>query len=350
MNRLEFVARSVVILSVGLPAFFSLLAVSQTPALVNQSTSGHHSFSTTEELKVLDLRPAAVSLLNPPIIHRIATARWDPQNIRGVVVLESAGNGAKLRYPNGLQYFLPSNLYSPSSRPIIASDEKTGTLTVRSGRSGFPPRLEDPKSWSIQLPTDNMRDINGDGWPEVVITDYSGGAHCCTDLTVLSLRPKGPVCIFSQKLGSASAELSDLDSDGKMEIVTTRLEEYALGTFAFGTYGVPVIYAAGSDGVYRVDTRAFQDVLRGDLDKELAEISTRGVDITYEEQNTRRIDLFFLKYLINEKTEAYAQLKEITPYVQVSVPEILGIVKRTLKTVAPEVLTEPEWIQLSNQR
>jgi hypothetical protein len=47
--------------------------------------------------------------------------------------------------------------------------------------------------------------------------------------------------------------------------------------------------------------------------------------------------------------EAYAQLKEITPDVQLSAPEILGVVKKTLKTIAPEVLTEPEWIELSNQ-
>ena len=295
---------------------------------------------------VLDARPGAVSLLNPPAIPRGAAARWDPQNIRGTVLFESSGDSTKLRYSNGSQFVLPSKLCSPSGEPTIASDEKTGTLTVS---SGFPLTQGNPKPWSIQLPTNQMRDINGDGWPEVVFTDYSGGAHCCTHITVLSLRPNGPVCIFSEDLGSAGAKFSDLEGDGRMEIVTTRLAEYALGSFAMGTYGIPVIYAADSNGLYRVNTRAFTNVLRGDLDRELAEISTRGVDIEAEEFDSQRVDLFFLKYLTDQRGDAYAVLNEIIPTEQLGVPAVQGKVAETLKAFAPEVLTEQEWIELSNR-
>jgi hypothetical protein len=296
---------------------------------------------------VMDARLPAVSLLNPPVIQPVAVASWDSQNIRGVVLFEARGNDTILRYPNGSQFVLSSKLYSPNGKPFIAEDAKTGTLTVS---SGFPMNQENWKPWSIQLPTDKMRDINGDGWPEVVLADYSGGAHCCTRVTVLSVRPTGPVCIFSEELGSASVRFSDLNNDSRMEIVTTRLAEYALGSFASGTYGIPVIYAANSKGVYQIDTRAFADVLKGDLDAELTEISTRGVGIEAEEFDSQRVDLFFLKYLNNQRSEAYVVLNELIPTEELSVPAILGKVKQTLKAFAPEVLTEPKWVDLSNQR
>jgi len=295
---------------------------------------------------VMDARLPAVSLLNPPILQRMAVGRWDPQNIRGAVVFESKGDDAILRYPNGSQFVLSSKLYSPNGKPFIAMDAKTGTLTVS---SGFPVNQENWKPWSMQLPTDRMHDINGDGWPEVVLADYSGGAHCCTQITVLSLRPKGPVCIFSEEAGSAPVTFSDLNNDGRMEIVTYRLAEYALGSFAMGTYGIPVIYAADSSGVYEVNTRAFRSVLLTDLSKEFDEISRRGVDIEAEEFDTQRVDLFFLKYLNNRRSEAYAVLNELVPTEQLSVPAIVGKVEKTLKEIAPEVLTELEWRSLRAQ-
>src|SRR5258708_40038472 len=119
---------------------------------------------------VLDVRSPSISLLNPPIIEPTARAKWDPQNVRGAVVFESDGDDAVLLYPNGSRYVLSSKLYSPNGKPFIASDARTGTLTVS---SGFPMNQENWKPWSVQFPTDRMRDINGDGWPEVVLADYS---------------------------------------------------------------------------------------------------------------------------------------------------------------------------------
>jgi hypothetical protein len=247
------------------------------------------------------------------------------------VVFESEGDDAVLLYPNGSRYALSSKLYSPNGKPFIASDARTGTLTVS---SGFPMNQENWKPWSVQFPTDRMRDINGDGWPEVVLADYSGGAHCCTRVTVLSVRPKGPVCVFSEELGSAPVRFSDLNGDGRMEIVTDRLAEYALGSFAQGTYGIPVIYAPGSNGAYQVNTKAFTNVLLGDLGKEIARISARGTDIDAQEFDSQRVDLFFLKYLTGQRSDAYSLLGEIAPTEELSVSAVLGKVRETLKALA----------------
>ena len=192
-----------------------------------------------------------------------------------------------------------------------------------------------------------MRDINGDGWPEIVLIDYSGGAHCCTHLTILSLRAKGPVCILSEELGSASAEFHDLYGNGTLEITTARLAEYALGSFAEGTYAIPVIYSAGSDGVYRVNTRAFPDVLNADLSKELAEFSAQGADTGAEQRDTLRVNLFVLNYLLDRKSEAYQSLSGIVATDELGIPAVFAKVVETLKATAPEVLNETEWTSLS---
>ena len=292
---------------------------------------------------VLDIRPPAVSLLNPPLLPRIATARSDPQNIQGTVVIESAGRDLVIRYPNGDRFVLPATLYSAGDQLLINSLKKTETLEIY---STVALDQQQYKSWPLDLSTSLMRDINGDGWPEVVLRDYSGGAHCCTRLAILSLHPKGPVCVFSEELGSAWADFSDLDRDGRLEISTYWLDEYALGSFASGTYGIPVIYGADKNGAYRPNTRAFTKVIQAQLEKRLDELKQRSPDWQAEEQDSTRVDLFFLQYLAGHREDAYSSLKELVPANQMSVSAILDKVEESLKSNAAEVVSEPEWHSL----
>jgi hypothetical protein len=39
-------------------------------------------------------------------------------------------------------------------------------------------------------------DLNADGFPDLVVETYSGGAHCCFGTYVYSLRPTGPILIL----------------------------------------------------------------------------------------------------------------------------------------------------------
>jgi len=63
-------------------------------------------------------------------------------------------------------------------------------------------------------------DINGDGYPDVVVETYSGGAHCCFGTQVYSLRPDGAVLILQKPESNAGGYFEDLDADGVSEFVT----------------------------------------------------------------------------------------------------------------------------------
>ena len=62
-------------------------------------------------------------------------------------------------------------------------------------------------------------DINGDGYPEVIVETYSGGAHCCFGTQVYSLRVAA-VLIFQKPETNAGGFFEDLDADGISEFVT----------------------------------------------------------------------------------------------------------------------------------
>ncbi len=62
-------------------------------------------------------------------------------------------------------------------------------------------------------------DINGDGFPEVIIETYSGGAHCCLGTQVYSLRDE-PLLILKKPESNTGGQFVDLDADDIYEFVT----------------------------------------------------------------------------------------------------------------------------------
>ena len=64
-------------------------------------------------------------------------------------------------------------------------------------------------------------DINRDGFADLVLTDWSGGAHCCYSISIYSLEPNRQRQLLSLPVGNCGPpDLSDLDGDGRLEIVT----------------------------------------------------------------------------------------------------------------------------------
>jgi len=62
------------------------------------------------------------------------------------------------------------------------------------------------------------QDINGDGWPELVIEHWSGGAHASYTFWIWSLR-REPVCLIKLVLGNGHLAISDVDYDGVPELL-----------------------------------------------------------------------------------------------------------------------------------
>jgi hypothetical protein len=63
-------------------------------------------------------------------------------------------------------------------------------------------------------------DINGDGFMDVIIETYSGGAHCCSSAHVYTLTPNDPIKIYQHRPSNCGANFADVDADGIYEIIT----------------------------------------------------------------------------------------------------------------------------------
>jgi hypothetical protein len=96
-------------------------------------------------------------------------------------------------------------------------------------------------------------EVTGKAPKELLITDFSGGAHCC--LTVYLFTQEGGVRnLLYEELGDESLELRDLDGDGRFELVLARIYSY------FGD--LPFALSPGVVRVYAYDGSVFYEVTR----------------------------------------------------------------------------------------
>jgi hypothetical protein len=63
-------------------------------------------------------------------------------------------------------------------------------------------------------------DLNADGYPDLVVETYSGGAHCCFGTQVFSLRPTTAALILQKPESNVGGTFEDLNADGVSEFVT----------------------------------------------------------------------------------------------------------------------------------
>ena len=132
------------------------------------------------------------------------------------------------------------------------------------------------------------RDINGDGRTDLIVTDWSGGAHCCYSIDVYSLE-QTPKPLLSLNVGNCGTpDLSDLNGDGRLEIITCDDQwSSAYCVFAFAPMPRVVFEYDRARGKYVPATPRFRNyfskevtVLSSDAQRQIADNQGRdpGLD------------------------------------------------------------------------
>lgn len=106
-----------------------------------------------------------------------------------------------------------------------------------------------------------LKDIDQDAVPEVIVSTFSGGAHCCTNFTIHGWRRMQSITTETGLLNSDGGEFKDLDGDGTQEFLSVDNSFlYAFDSYA-GSYPPTLIYQYKAGKLVNV-TRKYPKVLR----------------------------------------------------------------------------------------
>ena len=112
-----------------------------------------------------------------------------------------------------------------------------------------------------------VRDLDGDGEPEVIVDLYTGGAHCCAYSRVY--RYDATTATYTNVLqlwGDPGYRLEDLDGDGKLEFVTAD-DRFAYAFTDYAASGLPVEVLAYAGGTFTNVTRNYPALVSQDADR-----------------------------------------------------------------------------------
>jgi hypothetical protein len=118
-------------------------------------------------------------------------------------------------------------------------------------------------------------DINADGFPDLVVSAWSGGAHCCYSSAVYSVGESVKPVLVLETGNCGPGGLEDLDGNGTREFITCD-DQWAYSYCSFADSPLPrVIYSYDpSRGMYVLDTPRFAGRYRDQLAEALAEAQT----------------------------------------------------------------------------
>jgi FG-GAP repeat len=118
-------------------------------------------------------------------------------------------------------------------------------------------------------------DINGDGHPDLVVSAWSGGAHCCYSTNVFSVGENVEQVLSLETGNCGPGEFEDLDGNGTREFITCD-DRWAYTYCSFADSPFPrVVYSYdASRGAYVPDTPRYASHYRDQLAGALEEAQT----------------------------------------------------------------------------
>jgi hypothetical protein len=111
-----------------------------------------------------------------------------------------------------------------------------------------------------------VRDLDGDGEPEVLVDAFTLGAHCCALSEIFGRAPGGAWLARGVQWGNGGYDLRDLGRDGRLELVSSDDRFSARYTaYALSARPVRILRYAGAGRPLRVVTPSFPAAIRRDL-------------------------------------------------------------------------------------
>ena len=161
-------------------------------------------------------------------------------------------------------------IYDQQSRPVFSMETLEGSKDPWTTLYDFGGRRGLTTSGNPAHP-DYARNLSGEGIPDIIIGQYSGGDHCCTVATIVALganavRPIGHIDGLDG-LPFEGLEARKVNKDAKWECIAHRPYVTPCGSHAAAA-DVVSIYAI-EDGLYADQTEKFRDYLQGALRQNL---------------------------------------------------------------------------------
>src|SRR5215212_1588334 len=123
---------------------------------------------------------------------------------------------------------------------------------------------------AITIESTTGRDINGDGSPDLVVSTWSGGAHCCYTTTVYSVGRDVRNVLAVETGNCGPGTFDDLDGNGVLEFSTCD-DQWADAYCDFASAPMPTVVFAYDPAFqkYTVATPRFSAALQHLIDAEL---------------------------------------------------------------------------------